>query len=355
MMKKLLCLLAAAMLLLSAAWAEEYQSIADMPTPDRWTETYQAGKFTVAVDVQPTIPEMESLPVLKVVPSYWVPQAREDAQWQLAMDRTAEGAFHLWTENVETFYDPAVMGILTGPFDRDAKYITGSELTVNQMAAKVAQIFSEMENPVGYDIDHIDSLNPQGAKGSTAVIMSFFQTLRDVPLWGHAIYSVDNASDSDMAYAPNFILTMQDDDHYELLGRTVSESAVLAEDVPLCSFDKIKATVEEQIRAKHIRAVYAIDLGYALYNEPGVIFKANGSLDWQKTAEFYAVPAWRVVCLYTSYPTKTLPESAYADPVSSLYYETLYISAQTGELLDPDHKGKGGADYEGFIAWDDVK
>lgn len=354
-MKKLFCLLAAMMLLASAAFADEYLSIADMTAPERWTATYQSGKNTVAVDIQPTIPDVDALPVLKVTPSYWEPQPKDVAAWTLQTERVAEGAFHLWTENVETFYDPAVMGILTGPFDRDTKYISGSDLTVNQMVAKVEQIFSEMENPMGYDTDHIDSLNPQGAAGSPAIIMEFFQTLQDVPLWGHVKFSMDNAQDSDMSYAPIFILTMQDDAHYELLGRTVKETAVLAEDIPLCDFDQVKATVEEQIKEKHIRAVYAIDLGYALYNEPGVTFKPNGSFDWQKTAEFYAVPAWRVVCLYTSYPARTPPDSAYADPVSSLYYETLYISAQTGKLLDPDYKGKGGADYEGFISWDDVQ
>ena len=67
------------------------------------------------------------------------------------------------------------------------------------------------------------------------------------------------------------------------------------------------------------------------------------------------MPAWRVLCLYTGDANKTLPDSAYANPGTSLYYESLYINAQTGELLDPTQRGNGTADYAGFISWEEVK
>lgn len=360
-MKKILCLIAAAMLLMSAACAEGYQSIAEMTAPDRWTATYQSGKNTVAVDIQPTIPDVDALPVLKVVPSFWVPEPAENAQWVLSdQSRVAEGAFNLWTENVYTVSASVRTtqgsGFVYGPFDENEKYIVGSELTLAQMKAKVPEIFATMKNAeYEYTTDYIHYLNPHTSKKGYAFFMNFHQALRGAPLWGHAIYSISKPSDNDMSYWPNFILTMQDDGNYELQGRTVKETAVLAEDIPLCDFDKVKATVEQQIEAGHIRAVYGVDLGYALYNEPGVTRKIDGTYQWMYTAEFYAVPAWRVLCLYTATANKPLKESTYANPGTSQYYESLYINAQTGELLDPTQKGSGTADYAGFIAWDEAK
>lgn len=350
-MKKILCLLTAAMLLASAAFAESYQSIADMTAPARWTAAYQSGKNTVTVDIQPTIPDVDALPVLKVAPSYWLPQPTENAAWTLQTERIAEGAFHLWTENV---YTVEALGFVYGPFEEDAPYIRNSELTLAQAKAALAGIFATMENAeYGYTTDYIHYLTPHTSRKGYAYIMNFHQALRGAPLWGHAIFSISKPSDSDLSYWPNYILTVQDDGNYELLGRTVKETAVLAEDIPLCGFAQVKATVEEQIGAGHIRAVYGVDLGYALYNEPGATHEPGWK--WMQTAEFYAVPVWRVLCLYTGTANKALKESTYANPGASQYYETLYISAQTGELLDPARTGSGTADYAGFISWDDVK
>lgn len=350
-MKKILCMIAAALLLLTSACADGYQSITDMTEPERWTADYQVGKNTVTVDVQPTIPDVDAMPVLKVVPSFWQPQPEDGAAWTLVTERVAEGSFLLWTGNV---YTVDALGFVYAPFDDNENFIKGSELTLAQMKTKVNDIFATMENAdYGYTTDYIHYLNRHTSKESYACFMSFFQALREVPLWGHAIDSVNKAADNDLWFNPHFILTMQDGDNYELLGSTVKETAVLAEDIPLCGFDKVKATAEEQIKAGHIRAVYAIDLGYALYNEPGVT-RAPG-YEWMYTAEFYAVPAWRVLCLYTSDANKKLNESTYANPGTSLYYESLYINAQTGELLDPEQRGNGTADYAGFISWEDAQ
>lgn len=350
-MKKILCMIAAVMLLVSAACAEGYLSIADMAAPERWNTTYHSGKNTVTVDIQPTIPDVDKLPVLKVVPSYWVPQPAENAQWTLQTERIAEGAFHLWTENV---YTVEALGFVYGPFDENKAYIKNSDLTLAQMKAKAADIFATMENPeYEYTTDYIHYLNPHTSKRGYAYIVNFHQQLAGAPLWGHAIFSIRKPSDEDMSYWPNFIMTMQDDGNYELLGRTVKATDVLAEDIPLCGFDKVKATVEKEIEAGHIRAVYGVDLGYTLYNEPGATHESGW--EWMQTAEFYAVPAWRVLCLYTSDANQKLAESTYANPGTSQYYESLYINAQTGELLDPTQRGSGTADYAGFISWNDVK
>lgn len=348
-MKRILCTIAAALLLASAAMAEEYQSIADMPVPERWTAEYQSGRRTVTVDIQPTIPDAEAMPVLKTVPAFWLPEAKEGAAWSANVTGYND-AFHLMTENVFT---TSHLGLMYPPFEEDAPLIDDAELTLARLRSKVEAIFSEMEGEsYGYDVSHIDYLNPHKAKGGPAVLMNFFQTLRGVPLWNHAINSITHWPDNDLSYWPGYTLTMQDGDSYELSGRTVRETAVLAQDVPLCSFEQVKDAIEKELEAGHIRAVYAVDLGYALFNEPGVTRRPG--TEWILSAEFYAVPVWRVVCIYTSDSGKKL-DHVFANPATSLYYKSLFINAQTGELLDPDQSRNGCADYSGFIAWEDVQ
>ena len=218
-MKKILCMIAAALLLLTSAYAEEYQSIANMTAPERWTAEYQAGKNTVTVDIQPTLPDVDELPVLKVVPSFWQPQAKAGAAWSLVTERVAEGAFHLWTENV---YTVEALGFVYGPFDENTAYIKNSDLTLGQVKAKVADIFAAMENAdAEYTTDYIHYLNPHTSKTGYAYIVSFHQKLAGAPLWGHAIDSVNKSADNDLWFYPHFTLTIQDGDNYELLGSTV--------------------------------------------------------------------------------------------------------------------------------------
>ena len=326
----LLCLLAAMASGMAAACEPDWLSIADMPQPARWTETFRAGRFTVQVDVQPTIPAVTAMPVLKVVPE-------------------ADAMTGSWLADVGRFETTSPLGMLYPPLDENAPCTPGG-LTLAQGKAAAAQAFAEAS--ISCDLTHVDHVKRFFTKEADALMVTFFAALRDVPLWGHAIESVPGCADNELVLYPNYTLTYQDGENYRISGYTVIESAVLAEDVPLCSFDLVKAAIAEEITAGHIRAVYAVDLGYALYNEPGVTRKPG--LEWLQTAEFYAVPAWRVLCLYTANADKALPESAYANPHTSLYERTLYINAQTGELLDPDQRGNGCADYAGFLAWADV-
>ena len=334
-LKRIFCAAVTAALLFTAAHAEDWLSIADMPQPPRWTATFQAGKFTVEVDVQPTIPDVDALPVLKAVPE-------ADAM---------QGSWLALVGSFETTSKSMGSGILYPPLDENAP-CTPSGLTLAMGKAVAAEAFADMgEN--GCDLTHIDHVKRFYTKTADAITVRFFATLRGVPLWGHAIDSVRGCADNELVFYPHYNLTYQDAENYRISGYTVLESAVLAEDVPLCSFDRVRETIQAEIEAGHIRAVYAVDLGYALYNEPGATREPG--LEWLQTAEFYVVPAWRVLCLYTADAGKALPASAYASPYTSLYELTLYVNAQTGELLDPTQRGNDCAPFTGFLSWEDVQ
>ena len=67
-MKKLICVLMAMLMTLSAASAEEWCSIADMceQTPARWTQTYETKWRTITIDAAIEVPQVDTYPILKV-------------------------------------------------------------------------------------------------------------------------------------------------------------------------------------------------------------------------------------------------------------------------------------------------
>ena len=50
--------------------------------------------------------------------------------------------------------------------------------------------------------------------------------------------------------------------------------------VPLCAFDEIQKSLEQEIKKGRVRKIYAISLGYIFYCEPGVYVPDSGEYDY---------------------------------------------------------------------------
>ena len=123
----------------------------------------------------------------------------------------------------------------------------------------------------------------------------------------------------------------------------------LVNEVPLCSFDTVIKAVEDEINAGHIRKVFQLDLGYALYDDPEYTKPVGAA------GHYYAVPAWRLNCLYVPNAKKELPErDADVFECDTLESATILVNAQTGAMLDFMRTDKQRAAYPGFISWDVV-
>ena len=64
--------------------AEFFYSVDDIRTQTvaPWHDVYLAKGRSIDVNVQPTVPDVQLLPVLKVKPAFWIPTANEETQWQ---------------------------------------------------------------------------------------------------------------------------------------------------------------------------------------------------------------------------------------------------------------------------------
>ncbi len=135
---------------------------------------------------------------------------------------------------------------------------------------------------------------------------------------------------------------------------------LLAEDVPLCPFENVISALEMEIADGRLRKIYEIELGYVVYNEPGLYHAARETVEeidaLYRNATFYVKPMWKVNCLYVSDPRSKLVETAsYTDDErNSLDYRQLLVDAQTGELIE-ESVAKDRAEFKGFLSWEDAQ
>lgn len=334
-----------------------------------WQSEYETKWGRINVDIHPTIPNVRTMPVLMVQPAFWVPTTEMDVEWTAQAVHPTSDTFRviagdIFGEEASAIKGKAYESISTfiyAPINRDEKYAPMNDLTINDMLEKLQSILDTVDHS-HFDIDadqmlyvRVSSLISKKT-GDTllpaAITITLPTTLRSIPIYDHVINSISSHRENELTYWPHLTLMMRTPTSYKLLGVTVKEVKEIAADIPLCSFSVVREAIEQEIEEGHIRAVYSVDLGYALYNVSGTR-KTSGE-SWKRTAEFYAFPTWRCVCIYTNQSTKTLPAEAFENPATSKYYKTLYFNAQTGVLIDPNDGKRGCGDFPGIISWDDV-
>ena len=140
---------------------------------------------------------------------------------------------------------------------------------------------------------------------------------------------------------------MRSKEEYAMYDASFVEKELLAEDIPLCSVERVIQAADKQIKAGNIQKVMSLRFGYAIYNDPDV---AGERLSAWDVESWYIVPSWILECRYSANPKKNYNESV--DP------KLIVFNAQTGEMLDPrdtSYKGYGDSRYKGFIPWDKVQ
>lgn len=295
-MRKIIFALLAVLILIpfSASAEKQYYQIQELHDQliKRWTNTYETKWRTVTINVQPAVPDVEKMPVIKVKPVIWLPEPNGEVEW------TAEPV--IWPNNmISGIFELKHGKVLADdknadsegddyhfPLDLERPYAAGNDLTVGDMARKIQEILPQIKNRhFGIDTENLFWLKITNTyqKGTRIAKMPGYQwidlmmTLRGVPILGHVYNSVLNPKDGAMDLIGDGKLTfhMHSDDYYRLHGRMLQESEVIAEDVPLCSIDPVIAALEKEINAGHIRTIYSLNLGLALFNVPGTVNRIN--------------------------------------------------------------------------------
>lgn len=377
-----LCLL---MLVSSLGLAEEgYLSMQELrkQVPERWNKAYETKWRSVTIDAEIIVPDAHALPVLLISGGATPPvMTAEEAGWDEIEYR---GPYDILMSNVIPAYPKSVDGVRIGTpvskgnwyggFTPENQYVPLDDITFGEIVSRTKERIIQLGyDPNDFEIDNPVRLWTHHAYGSGTetdllpgyLYMEVRPKVAGIPVMSHIWQTVvshhgTNRND-EFLLMPNADIGyngyLGDLSHVFLTPLAVRET--LAEDLPLCPFEKVLGVVEEEIDAGHIRKIYEIELGYVLYNEPGV-YRTDGSeadaYAAYQAARYYAKPAWQVNCLYVENPKGQLRDTSHYtdDERNSIDYYQLVIDAQTGELARQSD-ARDRCEYKGFIGWDEAR
>lgn len=332
---------------------------------ERWMETYKTKWRDIVIDVQPTIPKIESFPILEIAIDFWQPDTAELGAGAIPYVAD-DGRFQINQNEIREVVNAITKGEnLSPPYDMNYAYGVNSDLTLGDIIDNLRTIWIKL----GQDADDIDYKKPlQFSRNSCydeeaekylykdVFVLNVRQKIAGIPLLGHVskgIHKLKPQLDFAAGHLGNFNFVISSPDLFYIVGQKLKIVSTISEDVPLCSFDKVKGTIEKEIMDGHIRKIFDLELGYILYNTPGM----TNEFGFQRTAVFYAVPAWQVNCLYLDSGKKELRNASEqnGDERNTQESKTVFVNAQTGEIIPPSDNGKGCLDVPDILTWDEVK
>ncbi len=368
-------------------------------TPNRWTQTYKTTWRDIAIDAEIRLPDVEQVPVMMIAGGIDEPGlTAEEAGWDQIENREN---YLLLLTNEEANYPKSVdgkrinqtleaRGSWSGHIDQDECDVPMSDITVSE----ICDLADEALIQLGYDPREFTYRTPYrmwaqhlfyyGYKRDAlpgSLYFQCYQKLSGIPLLTHIQSAVVDHQNGE-SRADEYSEFPESSLCYSGYGEKLSHIflwrakpvEILAQDVPLCPFDQVIAALEPEIENGHIRRVFEIELGYVMYNQPGVYHQQKEAMvegkntpDELKSAKrirkeeraasrYYVKPMWRVNCLWVESPSGKLRETAsYTDDErNTLDYDQLLIDAQTGELV-VESQAQKRCEFKGFLSWEDAR
>lgn len=367
MMKKFVCVIAALCLLVTCALAEEYVTIGELreQIKEGWNETYTAkGREVVANVEMDWFPEdAETCPLVTVDPLVIEEDDPRLDKWEapyssiyalpdrIVIDMTNHkkqdliklgGWMGKWLSDRYSYYD--------GEFpDREAE---DCDITFEEFLAKFEANLLDLTGLTLSDV-HIDEIevsspsykgikkNGEYTRGDKLTAAgSYFirarQLVQGIPVLG-AMQGIGKGNVDYSYYQPEYQL---------LTFWSVTNPAVVKEDLPLLSFDAFKGKLKALMDAGKLLGVDAMRFGYGTCKDGDV---------WK------LVPVWMVTCGYTDDPNSDKNVLPYIDSDGSevwpIDYGERYFNAQTGELMERYelNRYEDSLPMPKILTWDDVK
>ena len=165
-------------------------------------------------------------------------------------------------------------------------------------------------------------------KGS--YFFNYYQTLHKIPIMMTIIATLNNKQENKI-YGDLFeywgttggICQIMDRNSFWLTIKWMKIEKEHEETVKLLPIEQIINTVEKEIKAGHIRNVYALKLGYIIY------------LNDRSPETYTLYPMWVLDCNYVENKNKEIKVNPYSDDIRDCFsFERICINPETAEMMD---------------------
>ena len=165
-------------------------------------------------------------------------------------------------------------------------------------------------------------------KGS--YFFNYYQTLHKIPIMMTIIATLNNKQENKI-YGDLFeywgttggICQIMDRNSFWLTIKWMKIEKEHEETVRLLPIEQIINTVEKEIKAGHIRNVYALKLGYIIY------------LNDRSPETYTLYPMWVLDCDYVENKNKEIKVNPYSDDIRDCFsFERICINPETAEMMD---------------------
>lgn len=295
--------------IIPAIYAEDYFNIKDLAqnTPKEWRQTYQAYGRTIEIDTEIKIPDVEAAPILKVSQrkpfegkelEHWLNVFGVDSNEGIRRDSTGKYWYFFGSDEDRTVFDfncPAAnedigetWQKISEPedallaYDINEAYAPRNDLTIAQALDIAKQRTREV---MGEEVDFVlDTVALKGYydrkthKPIRKVDGYYFQCM---PVM-EGIPCIKTTITGDYWKNSKIFASIFSADSYSIMCSLFNKDEVLVQDIPLCSFEKIKTSIESLIMNGRIRKIYKVRLVYGTF--------------YDKDKGFVMVPVWNADC-----------------------------------------------------------
>ena len=346
-------------------------------TMERWTQTYEAHGRTIEVDIPIYIPNEKELAVYDCSAyTEYIKNPNSDDKNNVYSynenlreltkenDGTSEADIEVYGKGTELrimLNNPEDLlgknkndnikikeyGFYQYQVDDKVTYAENNEMSLEEAEKYLEEIVEYFikDEYNGIDIDYI-KIAGRGRKTKSytdeelgeyvdyypkgSYFFNYYQTLHKIPIMMTIIATLNNKQENKI-YGDLFeywgttggICQIMDRNSFWLTIKWMKIEKEHEETVKLLPIEQIINTVEKEIKAGHVRNVYALKLGYIIY------------LNDRSPETYTLYPMWVLDCDYVENKNKEIKVNPYSDDIRDCFsFERICINPETAEMMD---------------------
>ena len=344
---------------------------------ERWTQTYEAHGRTIEVDIPIYIPNEKELAVYDCSAyTEYIKNPNSDDKNNVYSynenlreltkenDGTSEADIEVYGKGTELrimLNNPEDLlgknkndnikikeyGFYQYQVDDKVTYAENNEMSLEEAEKYLEEIVEYFikDEYNGIDIDYI-KIAGRGRKTKSytdeelgeyvdyypkgSYFFNYYQTLHKIPIMMTIIATLNNKQENKI-YGDLFeywgttggICQIMDRNSFWLTIKWMKIEKEHEETVKLLPIEQIINTVEKEIKAGHVRNVYALKLGYIIY------------LNDRSPETYTLYPMWVLDCDYVENKNKEIKVNPYSDDIRDCFsFERICINPETAEMMD---------------------